>query len=389
MPLAHRGCARYGLRVPMHPEAPEPRATIRSCPTDFQVEELPLYEPSGQGGHVFLRLRKTGWSTPACVRRLAKFLHIDEDGFGHAGMKDRHAVTIQTLSFPWPEPSPLPAFEDLAPEGIEVLRAERNPQKLRVGHLAGNRFALILRNLTGDEPALASQLESLRLTGVPNAFGPQRFGRDGDNPERTLAWLRGNTRGPRDKRVRRLLVSSVQSWLFDRLLARRVADGTWSTVVEGDLVKTLDRGGLFLTEDPTEDARRALAGEVSATGPIFGPRMRWPEGEPARWEKEVLEEALGGQDALETLGKVGAGSRRALRVLPADMEFQFSRDADERLTLALTMTLPKGAYATTVLGSVFALHDASISEGVASNTGTMADSSSHDELLRDREPSSR
>lgn len=363
----------------------KPTATIRTQPADFFVEEVPMYDPAGNGSHVFVRVRKTGWSTPACIRTMARALNVDPDAFGHAGMKDRHAVTVQTLSFPWPEQQPLPSPSDFQSDGIEVLSLERNPQKLRVGHLIGNRFAIVLRDVTGAEDDIREALERVRREGVPNAYGPQRFGRDGDNPERTLSWLRGAIRGPRDRRTQKLMLSSVQSMLFDRLLAKRVADGTWNTVVAGDLVKTVDRGGLFLTEDAQVDAKRALAGEVSATGPIFGPRMRWPEGEPARWEREVLEEALGDAQALQAMEKVGAGSRRSLRILPKDLEFEFST----RESLEVTMLLPKGAYATTVLGSVFQLRDASLSSDVASKQGTVTDSSPHDELLGDSRPSSR
>lgn len=334
-----------------------------------------MYEASGTGGHVFVQVRKTGWTTPACVRRIAGALGLDASAFGHAGMKDRHAVTTQWLSFPWPENEALPALDALAEEGIEVRAAQRHPHKLRVGHLVGNRFEIVVRGLEPEaiEPSLAA-LEALRTRGVPNAFGPQRFGRDGDNPQRALQWLRGETRGPRDKRTRRLVVSSVQSMLFDRLLARRLDQGTWDTVLAGDLVKTTDRGGLFASEDPEADARRAERGEVSATGPIFGPRMRWPEGEPARTEREVWAETVGSLDLLEKMGKLGSGSRRALRVVPRELEAEI-HDCPDPGSVMVRMTLPKGAYATTVLGAVFSLTDASIVAKAASNEGTVSDSS--------------
>ena len=170
----------------------KPNATIRTQPQDFRVDEIPVYPPSGTGGHFFIQVRKTGWSTSACVQRIAKTLQLDASAFGHAGMKDRHAVTTQWLSFPWPENETIPSLDPLAEEGIEVLTAQRHPHKLRVGHLIGNRFELILRNLPVEsvEPSLCALL-TLGSEGVPNAFGPQRFGRDGDNPERALQWLRG------------------------------------------------------------------------------------------------------------------------------------------------------------------------------------------------------
>ena len=157
--------------------------------------------------------------------------------------------------------------------------------------------------------------------------------------------------------------------LFDRLLTRRVEQGNWNTVLAGDLVKTTDRGGLFLSEDEQADAERAARGEVSATGPIFGPRMRWPEGEPARMEREVWTEATGSLESLSTLGKIGSGSRRALRLMPRELQAEI-HDCSEPGSIIIRMTLPKGAYATTVLGAVFSLSDASIESKTAFNRGT-------------------
>lgn len=375
----------------------KPPASIKNSPEDFVVEEIPLYEASGQGDHVFALVRKTGWSTPACIRRIANQLGIDSEDFGHAGMKDRHAVTTQRLSFPWPRDRELPVLEGLAAEGIEVLALERHEHKLRVGHLIGNRFEIVLRDVDlEDRAAIESGLQRVHAEGVPNAFGPQRFGKDGDNPDRTLRWLRGEQRGPKDRRTQSLLLSSVQSMLFDKLLALRVANGTWNTVVLGDLVKTLDRGGMYESEDPEVDAERARAGEVTATGPIFGPRMRSPSGEPGDWERMVLREVVGETDFLGHR-KLGAGTRRALRIVPrhfrvepawtdATLEPQAHGgeqpppelasdgriDIDSRRrrsSLTVRMELPKGAYATTLLGHVFQLRDASFDSRAASNDG--------------------
>ncbi len=318
-----------------------------------------MYPALGTGGHVFIVVRKTNWSTPACIRQIARVLGIKSDDIGHAGMKDRHARTTQTLSIPWPEEKNLPSF-DWGIEGIEVLSAQRHPHKLRVGHLIGNRFRIRLGDMAKENmQTIKSGLHEIGKVGVPNAYGPQRFGKDGDNAQRALGWLRGEFRGPKNKSTRRLLQSSVQSMLFDRLLHYRVRNGTWNTVVEGDLVKTFDRGGLFMTEHPQTDAWRALVGEVTATGPIFGSKMRWPGGEPAKWERNVVDEVLGGPDALGGLKKLGVGSRRALRILPQDFQVEYSEQNDQPL-VDVSMTLPKGAYATTVLGAVFQLRDASL-----------------------------
>lgn len=337
-----------------------PTAIFRSSPDDFVVEELPAYTPSGRGEHLFVTFRKTGLTTFDAVRAIAGLLEVDPRGVGFAGMKDRHAITTQTASFPVPiarDPEPLlssaRASESLP--GIEILGVARHDNKLKPGHLAGNRFRITLRGL--DERGLAvarARLDEVARSGVPNAFGPQRFGRDGDNPDRALAWIRGEARGPRDKREQRLLFSALQSLMFNKVLALREQAGTWSAVLPGDLAKKHDTGGLFLVpaEGPErEDAEaRALAGGISATGPMFGVKMRWPEGAPRDLELAILNETLGDPQRLDALRHLGEGTRRALRLMVTDLSTETRRDeARGDLGLTVGFVLPKGGYATTVL----------------------------------------
>ncbi|MEJ7735382.1 MAG: tRNA pseudouridine(13) synthase TruD, partial [Polyangiaceae bacterium] len=273
-----------------------PRAVIRSEPADFVVVELPAYAPSGRGEHLYVTFRKTGRTTPDAVRDIARALDLDARSAGWAGMKDRHAVTTQTVSFLLPLGRDPAEALGLSLPGIEILEATRHDNRLKPGHLEGNRFQIRLRGLeAGAAEAVRARLEGLARTGVPNAFGPQRFGRDGDNPARALDWLAGRAPGPRDKNARRLLMSALQSWMFNRVVEARVADGTWATVLEGDVAKKHDSGGLFTVSaaDLDDAVARATAGALSATGPMFGVKMRWPEGAPLALEERVLEQALG------------------------------------------------------------------------------------------------
>jgi tRNA pseudouridine13 synthase len=361
-----------------------PRAVFRSSPEDFVVEEIPAYTASGKGEHLFITFRKTGLTTESAVRALAHALEVDPHRAGYAGMKDRHAVTTQTASFQ------VPIARDFAPSlaaakipGVEIIAAERHENKLKPGHLVGNRFRIVLRGLSDEDGAVVkARLDEVRRTGVPNAFGPQRFGRDGDNPARFLAWLRsgGGGRGrsgPRDKREQRLLFSALQSLLFNRVLERRERDGTWSAVLPGDLAKKHDTGGLFLVpaEGPErEDAEaRAIAGGISATGPMFGVKMRWPEGTPLEIEREILRGALDSAGSMEALSPevrspaeadpsaidlhlfekvkhLGEGTRRALRLMVSDLTVEPVDPAGScSQGLAVCFMLPKGGYATTVL----------------------------------------
>ena len=365
------------VRAPMNPEQHDlPEAVIRRSPEDFVVEELPAYAASGKGEHLFITFRKRGLTTPDAVRALARALGVDPRFAGWAGMKDRHAVTTQTVSFSLPMARDAEAAAaKIAIPGIEVIAALRHDNKLKPGHLIGNRFTLILRGIEADRVAAARAiLEEAGRIGVPNAFGPQRFGRDGDNPERALAWLAGKERGPRDKRDQRMLFSALQSLLFNEVLAKRVAAGTWASVLAGDVAKKHDSGGLFdvpLEGPELDDARgRAEAGAISATGPMYGAKMRWPAGEPLATERAVLDASAIDDALLEARKALGEGTRRALRLEVKEMSVSEEIVAPGGTKpagpggsapgIVVRFVLPKGGYATTVLGRAFRLRDAAL-----------------------------
>jgi tRNA pseudouridine13 synthase len=337
-----------------------PTAVVRTTPADFVVDEIPAYEASGEGEHLFVTFRKTGLTTPAAVAALARALGTDVGDAGYAGLKDRHAVTTQLASFPFPAARSVDdALAALAGiEGIEVLAARRHGHKIRTGHLRGNRFTVVLRELAeGAAAGIAAALEASVRHGVPNAFGPQRYGRDGDNAERAIRWLGGAERPPRDRRQRRLLVSSLQSQLFDRVLERRIAEGTAARILPGDVAVKHDSGGVFTV--PLEGAElddavaRGERGEIAPTGPMFGRKMRDPSGHPADIEREVLA-TLPAPDLLDRAGRLALGARRPL-VLPVR---ELGMDAGPGgAYLSVSFVLPKGGYATTFLSQACRLED--------------------------------
>lgn len=323
-----------------------PRALFKQCPEDFVVDEIDAYPAVDDGPHVLLRIRKRSLNTEQAVARIADALGANRRDCGYAGMKDRDAVTTQRISVPNVDPERARA---LAWDDLEILEVARHRNKLKPGHLRGNRFRIRLREVS-DADAVIAGLDRVRAEGFPNAFGPQRFGRDGDNAERALAFVRGDVRPPRDARERRLLFSALQSRWFNAVLDGRVADGTWNTALLGDLLKKSDSGGIFLCEDPDTDRARAARGEVSATGPMFGVEMTQPSGEVRERELSVL--AADGLD-LEALARhraLGEGTRRPLRVLTEDLVYERLDDG-----LVVAFTLGKGVYATTALSNVVSL----------------------------------
>ncbi|HEY1693942.1 MAG TPA: tRNA pseudouridine(13) synthase TruD [Polyangiaceae bacterium] len=345
--------------------AERPHGILKQSPEDFVVEELPAYTPSGEGTHVYVRFTKTDRTTLDAVRAIARALGCDPRDAGFAGMKDRRAVTTQTISLQPPrgvDPRALAARAAAGGlpglDGIAVHDASLHGNKLKPGHLAGNRFTIVVRGVPREAlDAVEAGLARVATEGVPNAFGAQRFGRQGDNARRALAWLRGEERGPSDRRVQRLLWSALQSAVFNAVLDARVAGGTFATPLAGDLLKLRTSGGLFVCADVQTDEGRARAGDLSPTGPIIGGSMRWPEGAPLALERRIAASILGEGFDLEQTRRLGEGSRRALRVWAQDVRWENVEDDSGHgdACIRVYFVLPKGAYATTVLASVFHL----------------------------------
>jgi tRNA pseudouridine13 synthase len=341
-------------------------AKIKTSAEDFVVQEIPAYEPCGDGDHLFIRFTKVHMTTDAAIGAFARALGVKARDVGAAGMKDRIAVTEQTISVPFApgrdEQAMKFVHEGNGGERITVHEARRHTNKLKTGHLRGNRFTIVVRDVDQPEEKVAS-LEKLAKVGVPNAFGTQRFGRAGDNADRARAWLLGNAPPPRDPRMKRLLFSSLQSAVFNEVLARRVADGTWSSCLEGDLVKLRDTGGLFLCTDVQADRPRAESGEISATGPLPGAKMREPAGVPQALEHEVTRELFGEGFDWGKVSVLGEGTRRALRLWVSDL----TASVEQGQSIRVYFVLPKGAYATTVLSAAMTLQTTADDPRAATN----------------------
>jgi tRNA pseudouridine13 synthase len=322
---------------------------LRETPEDFRVEEVPAYLPSGTGAHTFVRVEKRLRTTEEVARDLARAAGVRSGDVGYAGRKDRVAVTTQWFSVPGLDPALAAALEL---PGARVLEAALHPHKLRTGHLRGNRFEIAVRGATFEvADAARAALARIEKQGFPNRYGPQRYGRSGDNDERARELCRGGS--PRmARRDARFLLSALQARVFDVALAARRAP--LDTVEVGDLAMRHDSGGVFLVEDLEAEAPRAAAFEISATGPIFGTRTTSPAGAVALREREVL--AANGID-LEALrlpaGVRLRGARRALRARPEDARLEFEGDV-----LRLCFGLPPGSYASVLVEELVGACDA-------------------------------
>jgi tRNA pseudouridine13 synthase len=374
---------------------------IKADPEDFVVDEIPRYPFAGEGNHVFFRIRKRDLSTFDAIRKIARAMRLPEEAFGYAGLKDRHAVTTQWVSLEYGD---VPLLEKLAVEGVEVLEITRHPHKLRVGHLAGNRFRIRIRDI---DPARVESgrriLDVLLRRGVPNYYDRQRFGilknshlvgralltgdadmlaacilgegegvnerfdeavahyRRGEvaaaaeklpgifTVEKRYLSVLGRT-GDREKALRsiqgkrrRFFISAYQSWLFNRLLVDRL--DALDRLVPGDLAYLHRNGRVFAVEDPAAEAERLRAFELSPSGPVYGYQGLLAGGEPGEAERRLLAEEEIELSRFNLGGGLKSrGARRPYRFAVAEPTLEIEgRDA------LLAFTLPKGSYATLVL----------------------------------------
>ena len=379
--------------------------TIRNRPEDFCVEEIPLYEPCGEGDHLYLTIEKRGLTTYDLLRQLAIALNCRERELGYAGLKDAQAITRQTVSVPLRKPDDV---RELDIPGVKILAATMHRNKLRPGHLAGNHFRIrIHQPEPGSLQRANDGLPLVEEAGVPNRFGDQRYGalgnshrigrailrqdyatavaeiigdpqaimhpgwceaatayRGGDiqtaieklprhcRPERAMLTLLKDGKSPKKavlampRKLLRLYLSAYQSSLFDRLVDMRMT--SLNTIWPGDIAFKHANGACFAVTDPAAEQRRADTFEISATAPLYGFKTRLAEAQAGLLEESLLDkEELTLQSFRLSGGLAMEGERRPLRV-PIHTA-ACSTDADD---LLLSFSLPKGSFATTVLAEV-------------------------------------
>src|SRR5690606_34545167 len=313
---------------------------------DFIVEELPLYEASGEGEHLYVFLEKRGATTQDLIQAVARTANVRPQDVGAAGMKDKHAITRQWLSLP---ATARPPEDWELPEFATLLERSRHRNKLRTGHLRANRFRITLVDVPagGLERARAVVAE-LSRAGLPNYYGAQRFGRHGKTLAQALQWLRRDTsedgarrRGGHGRHFQtKLLSSAVQSEIFNRYLTARL--GCAEPLLTGEVVRLDGTGRHFVVEDVAQELPRYEQGDLHRTGPLLGPRTLQARAAAAELEARVLEGLGFGEAELATLGRAAPGARRDLTLHPEELEVEEPAPG----LLVLSFGLPAGSYAT-------------------------------------------
>lgn len=297
-------------------------ATLKQRHEDFVVTELPLQLPSGAGEHIWLDVEKNGANTAFVAQQLATAAGVKDWDVGYAGLKDRHAITRQWFSIYLPK-GETPDLTQLQHPEFKVLSQSRHVKKLRPGDLQGNRFRIVLRDVSGDRDAIEANLKAVAAQGVPNYFGAQRFGHDGGNVEQGRAMLAREIR-VRNPKKKGIYLSAVRSFVFNEVLALRIQQGLWGQTLPGDV---MDAAG-------------------QPTGPLWG-RGRVTTTDQA----QALENGVAERHATLCDGMEHAGldqERRPLVARPVDLAWEWPQ-ADQ---LVLSFALPAGTYATSVLAEI-------------------------------------
>jgi tRNA pseudouridine13 synthase len=335
-------------------ELPGIGGQIKSAPEDFEVEEIPAYKAAGTGDFLFLWIEKRDMGAEYFQRQIANRLQIAVGEVGTAGLKDRHAITRQMVSVPSRAESLLGQLDR---DGIRVLEVSRHTNKLKPGHLHGNRFRILIRNpLPGAPERLQPVLTRIRDLGLPNYYGHQRFGREGETVNQGFALLRGQPQpisedGRRPNRrspfLRKLALSAAQSSLFNHYLAKRLVDGLLRVVLQGDVMAKWPVGGMFQATELAKEQERFDKRETIHAGPMFGKKTFPASEEAATREALILQEAGLTVHSFHGFGKLLQGTRRHNLIYVDDLDALVEPEG-----VRLSFTLPAGSYATVLLREI-------------------------------------
>ncbi|ATH07444.1 hypothetical protein BIY24_05655 [Halobacteriovorax marinus] len=318
---------------------------IKESAEDFIVEEIPLYLPSGEGQHIYLLIRKRELTTADIERELTSIFNISDKDIGYAGLKDKKAITTQWFSLSLGANYPIDEIKNLIEErieGVEVLELGRHSNKLKIGHLKGNKFTLKISNTISSPLSISNKIiQELKQQGIPNFYGSQRFGSKGDNALIGKEVLLGKKK-VKKRWLGKMYLSAYQSKLFNEWLSHRVQAGDFSTILEGDLLQNIEGGRTFQINDFNQSVEEFNNFIISYTGPIFGNKALSPSGTPQEIEEEILKRE---EVSLEDFKKSRLqGTRRIARLPLHDLEIIDSSED----SIQLSFSLPAGSYATIV-----------------------------------------
>ncbi len=319
---------------------------IRTSPEDFSVIEHIETDFTHSGEHLWFKLEKINSNTAWVATQLASACKVPARQVGYAGMKDRHAVTQQWFSVQLPKITDINIIKDKLPDEVTMLEHHWHKSKLKTGQLTANEFKLVVRNITGDVSTVVDTIQSIKQRGVPNYFGPQRFGHDLNNIQQAQDWFTGQIR-VNNKKMRGILISTARSHIFNLIVAERIRQGIWHQVIPGDIVQLDGSHSWFPASDATETelTERLAAFDIHLTAALWGEDNVQSTSQCAEFENSMAATLPDYQSGF-TRHRVKQ-DRRAIRTYPHELKHAWHDDA-----LQISFKLQPGAYATSVLREI-------------------------------------
>ena len=309
---------------------------------DFIVIEELGFDLTGEGEHILVYLEKKDCNTIYVAEQLAKYVGISAKNVSYAGLKDRQAVTQQWFSLHMPGKE-TPDFSQFDLAGCRILQINRHNKKLKIGALKGNRFKIILRNLS-DKQAIEPKLNLIKQYGVPNYFGEQRFGREQNNITQAIKWASGEI-SVKDRKKRSFYLSAARSAIFNEIVSQRIEQNIQQTVLDGDILQLSKSNSWFVSSSDELPLlqQRLQNGEINITAPMVGDSSLGTASVALEFETSCLKrwscfEELFKKERMATI-------RRSILLRPEQFEWQWISESD----IEISFYLPSGCYATSVL----------------------------------------
>ncbi len=319
---------------------------MRSTPEDFQVTEINDIDLSGLGEHLWLYVQKISCNTDWVAKSLSNICQVPRRQVGFAGLKDRHAVTKQWFSIQLAKVSDIDKINSALPDGVTVHKSGKHSRKIKTGQLDANQFEIIIREINGDKAQIEANIAFILENGVPNYFGPQRFGHDMGNIQKCQDWFSGSYK-VNSRNLKSLLISTARSHIFNCIVAKRIKDNHWNKTIQGDILQLNKSHSWFPLSDatPEEISKRLKEFDIHITAAMFGENLVQSSGLCADLENYIAEQFPIYHQGFKKFRL--KQDRRAMRIYPIDFKYEWINE-----NLLLNFKLLPGAYATGILREI-------------------------------------
>ena len=331
---------------------PQLKGILKSLPEDFQVTEMMEVEPCGEGEHYWLDVSKVKCNTEQVAKALAKFAHVSNRDVGYSGMKDFFAQTRQWFSV-WKPKGGQPAWQEFSLEGVTIHRVEKHVKKIKRGTHAANKFRIVVRQIEGDLEELETRLIKVKEQGVPNYFGPQRFGRNGDNMQQAVDLFAGNKK-IKSRHLRGILLSAARSWLFNEVVSGRVKDNSFLRLNENEPTNLHGSNSVFKSVGDGNEVKRLADLDIHPTAPMWGKggqqfMQDYSASSLFDWEQNLMSPLSLLQEGLEQANL--DYQRRSIRSIATNLQWSYEAINGET-DLVVSFDLIPGQFATSILREI-------------------------------------